>query len=109
MSIPLQGYPRSAAVSPRLQVTESTGSTNADLVKAAAKGEVPPPRDKSAAAVKAAKAAAPVTWADAIAALVAATDAVKAVKGEPTATELGELKRLATNLRNAMGAHKIGA
>ena len=36
MSIPLQGYPRSAAVSPRLQVTESTGSTNADLVKAAA-------------------------------------------------------------------------
>ncbi len=36
MSIPLQGYPRSAAVSPRLQVIESTGSTNADLLKAAA-------------------------------------------------------------------------
>jgi BirA family biotin operon repressor/biotin-[acetyl-CoA-carboxylase] ligase len=36
MSIPLQGYPRAAAVSPRLQVVESTGSTNADLVKAAA-------------------------------------------------------------------------
>jgi len=36
MSIPLQGYPRSAAVSPRLQVAESTDSTNADLVKAAA-------------------------------------------------------------------------
>ena len=35
MSIPLQGYPRAAAVSPRLQVLESTGSTNADLVKAA--------------------------------------------------------------------------
>jgi BirA family biotin operon repressor/biotin-[acetyl-CoA-carboxylase] ligase len=36
MSIPLQGYPLSAAVSPRLQVAESTGSTNADLVSAAA-------------------------------------------------------------------------
>jgi len=36
MSIPLQGYPRAAAVSPRLQVVESTDSTNADLVKAAA-------------------------------------------------------------------------
>jgi BirA family biotin operon repressor/biotin-[acetyl-CoA-carboxylase] ligase len=36
MSIPLQGYPRAAAVSPRLQVIESTDSTNADLVKAAA-------------------------------------------------------------------------
>ena len=36
MSIPLQGYPLAAAVSPRLQVVESTGSTNADLVKAAA-------------------------------------------------------------------------
>ncbi len=35
MSIPLQGYPRAAAVSPRLQVVESTGSTNADLLKAA--------------------------------------------------------------------------
>ena len=34
MSIPLQGYPRAAAVSPRLQVVESTGSTNADLLKA---------------------------------------------------------------------------
>ncbi|SFR95603.1 BirA family transcriptional regulator, biotin operon repressor / biotin-[acetyl-CoA-carboxylase] ligase [Microbacterium sp. cf046] len=36
MSIPLQGYPLAAAVSPRLQVAESTGSTNADLLKAAA-------------------------------------------------------------------------
>jgi len=36
MSIPLQGYPRVAAVSPRLQIVESTGSTNADLVRAAA-------------------------------------------------------------------------
>ena len=36
MSIPLQGYPRSAAVTPRLQVAESTGSTNADVVTAAA-------------------------------------------------------------------------
>src|SRR5918993_1381736 len=36
MSIPLQGYPRSAGVSPRLQVAESTDSTNADLVRAAA-------------------------------------------------------------------------
>jgi BirA family biotin operon repressor/biotin-[acetyl-CoA-carboxylase] ligase len=36
MSIPLQGYPRAAAVSPRLQVVETTDSTNADLVKAAA-------------------------------------------------------------------------
>jgi len=35
MSIPLRGYPRAAAVSPRLQVTETTGSTNADLVRAA--------------------------------------------------------------------------
>ncbi len=36
MSIPPQGYPRAAAVSPRLQVVESTGSTNADLIRAAA-------------------------------------------------------------------------
>jgi BirA family transcriptional regulator, biotin operon repressor / biotin---[acetyl-CoA-carboxylase] ligase len=36
MSIPLQGYPLAAAVSPRLQIVESTGSTNADLVRAAA-------------------------------------------------------------------------
>ena len=36
MPIPPHGYPRAAAVSPRLQVVESTGSTNADLVKAAA-------------------------------------------------------------------------
>lgn len=35
MSIPLRGYPLAAAVSPRLQVVESTGSTNADLVRAA--------------------------------------------------------------------------
>ncbi|MCR2765112.1 biotin--[acetyl-CoA-carboxylase] ligase [Microbacterium sp. zg.B48] len=33
MSIPLSGYPRAAAVSPRLQVVESTDSTNADLVR----------------------------------------------------------------------------
>ena len=36
MSIPPNGYPRAAAVSPRLQVVESTGSTNADLLRAAA-------------------------------------------------------------------------
>ncbi|GAA2003801.1 biotin--[acetyl-CoA-carboxylase] ligase [Microbacterium ulmi] len=36
MPIPAEGYPRAAAVSPRLQVTESTGSTNADLAAAAA-------------------------------------------------------------------------
>jgi BirA family biotin operon repressor/biotin-[acetyl-CoA-carboxylase] ligase len=36
MSIPPLGYPRAAAVSPRLQIIESTGSTNADLVTAAA-------------------------------------------------------------------------
>ena len=36
MSIPPLGYPRAAAVSPRLQIIESTGSTNADLVKAVA-------------------------------------------------------------------------
>ena len=36
MSIAPHGYPRAAAVSPRLQVAETTGSTNADLLKAAA-------------------------------------------------------------------------
>lgn len=36
MSIPPHGYPRAAAVSPRLQVIETTGSTNADLVAAVA-------------------------------------------------------------------------
>lgn len=36
MPIPPNGYPRAAAVSPRLQVVESTGSTNADLLRAAA-------------------------------------------------------------------------
>ncbi len=36
MSIPDEGYPLAAAVSPRLQVTETTDSTNADLVKAVA-------------------------------------------------------------------------
>lgn len=35
MPIPDEGYPRAAAVSPRLQVRERTGSTNADLVAAA--------------------------------------------------------------------------
>jgi BirA family biotin operon repressor/biotin-[acetyl-CoA-carboxylase] ligase len=35
MSIPLEGYPRAAAVSPRLRIVESTDSTNADLVRAA--------------------------------------------------------------------------
>lgn len=35
MSIPLEGFPLSAAISPRVQVTETTGSTNADLVRAA--------------------------------------------------------------------------
>ncbi len=43
MSIPPLGYPRAAAVSPRLQVIETTGSTNADLVAAVsgAAGEWP--------------------------------------------------------------------
>jgi BirA family transcriptional regulator, biotin operon repressor / biotin---[acetyl-CoA-carboxylase] ligase len=36
MSIPPLGYPRAAAVSPRLQIVESTESTNADVVRAAA-------------------------------------------------------------------------
>jgi BirA family biotin operon repressor/biotin-[acetyl-CoA-carboxylase] ligase len=36
MSIPLEGYPLAAAVSPRVQVVETTGSTNADLLAAAA-------------------------------------------------------------------------
>lgn len=36
MPIPADGYPRAAAVSPRVQVRERTGSTNADLVAAAA-------------------------------------------------------------------------
>jgi BirA family transcriptional regulator, biotin operon repressor / biotin---[acetyl-CoA-carboxylase] ligase len=34
MPIPQTGYPRTAAVSPRVQVTETTGSTNADVVEA---------------------------------------------------------------------------
>ena len=34
MSIPAEGYPLTAAVSPRVQVVESTGSTNADAVTA---------------------------------------------------------------------------
>ncbi|SDH49299.1 biotin--[acetyl-CoA-carboxylase] ligase [Microbacterium pygmaeum] len=33
MPIPIEGYPLAAAVSPRLQVVESTDSTNADLVR----------------------------------------------------------------------------
>ncbi|GAA1956014.1 biotin--[acetyl-CoA-carboxylase] ligase [Microbacterium aquimaris] len=32
MTIPAAGYPRAAALSPRLQVTESTDSTNADVI-----------------------------------------------------------------------------
>lgn len=36
MPIPSTGYPRAAAVSPRLQVRQSTDSTNADVVSAAA-------------------------------------------------------------------------
>lgn len=36
MPFPETGYPRTAAVSPRVQVTETTGSTNADVVAAAA-------------------------------------------------------------------------
>ncbi|KRA22218.1 biotin--acetyl-CoA-carboxylase ligase [Microbacterium sp. Root61] len=36
MPIPVDGYPLSAAISPRLQVAVSTGSTNADLVAAVA-------------------------------------------------------------------------
>ncbi len=35
MPIPAEGYPLAAAVSPRVQVAESTGSTNADVVAAA--------------------------------------------------------------------------
>lgn len=34
MPIPAEGYPATAAVSPRVQVVETTGSTNADLVAA---------------------------------------------------------------------------
>ncbi|MDQ1074022.1 MULTISPECIES: biotin--[acetyl-CoA-carboxylase] ligase [Microbacterium] len=34
MPIPEAGYPRTAAVSPRVQVVETTGSTNADVVAA---------------------------------------------------------------------------
>jgi BirA family transcriptional regulator, biotin operon repressor / biotin---[acetyl-CoA-carboxylase] ligase len=36
MPIPPEGYPRAAAISPRLQVVETTGSTNADLLDAVA-------------------------------------------------------------------------
>lgn len=36
MAIREEGYPRAAAISPRVQVRERTGSTNADLVAAAA-------------------------------------------------------------------------
>ncbi|WP_322409615.1 biotin--[acetyl-CoA-carboxylase] ligase [Microbacterium invictum] len=36
MPIPTDGYPRAAAVSPRVQITESTDSTNADVLAAAA-------------------------------------------------------------------------
>ncbi|GAA2988724.1 BirA family biotin operon repressor/biotin-[acetyl-CoA-carboxylase] ligase [Microbacterium terrae] len=36
MSTPREGYPRTAAVSPRVQVVESTDSTNADVVRLAA-------------------------------------------------------------------------
>ncbi|MHC2999642.1 biotin--[acetyl-CoA-carboxylase] ligase [Microbacterium sp. HJ5] len=39
MSIPSDGYPRSAEVSPRVQVVDTTDSTNADVVKHA--GEAP--------------------------------------------------------------------
>lgn len=35
MTIPDGGYPLTAAISPRVQVTESTGSTNADVARAA--------------------------------------------------------------------------
>ncbi|MFE1665566.1 biotin--[acetyl-CoA-carboxylase] ligase [Microbacterium sp. P02] len=38
MPIPAQGYPLSAAVSPRVHIAETTGSTNADLVAAVAAG-----------------------------------------------------------------------
>jgi len=38
MPIPDDGYPRAAAVSPRLQVVSRTASTNADLVTAASEG-----------------------------------------------------------------------
>lgn len=40
MPIPEDGYPRAAGVSPRLQVSERTGSTNADLVAAVSEGAV---------------------------------------------------------------------
>ncbi|MDL5352563.1 biotin--[acetyl-CoA-carboxylase] ligase [Microbacterium sp. zg-YB36] len=33
MTLPTEGFPLAAAVSPRLQIVESTGSTNADLVR----------------------------------------------------------------------------
>jgi BirA family transcriptional regulator, biotin operon repressor / biotin---[acetyl-CoA-carboxylase] ligase len=41
MTIPANGYPLTAAVSPRVQVAEHTGSTNADLVVAASAEEYP--------------------------------------------------------------------
>ncbi|GAA1863088.1 biotin--[acetyl-CoA-carboxylase] ligase [Microbacterium koreense] len=40
MTIPDEGYPLTAAISPRVQVTASTGSTNADVARSAA--ESPP-------------------------------------------------------------------
>ena len=39
MSIPAEGFPLAAAVSPRLQVVETTDSTNADVVAAVAEDE----------------------------------------------------------------------
>ena len=33
MTIPAAGYPRAAARSPRVQLTESTDSTNADVIE----------------------------------------------------------------------------
>lgn len=41
MTIPASGYPLTAAVSPRVQVAEHTGSTNADLVAAASTDDLP--------------------------------------------------------------------
>ena len=50
MPIPDDGYPRAAAVSPRLQVAARTASTNADLVAAVSEG----PADGLAAPLRAA-------------------------------------------------------
>lgn len=95
--------------SPRAMLNALTSGAvkNTDLVALAAKGKVPDALDKSAGAVKARKAAEPKRWSDAIADITRATDTVKSLKSEPSATDKAELARLLVNLRNALGAHKV--